>query len=204
MEYELFQSKLKPLVDCASIINIIENSSSGEHPHCMVTMWLVLKRSIEARFKRMVEKASQQDPTFQPESSTKTPTPLISKSQVQPLAPVPVPQPLFQSSSSSVLTSALAKVEASPEPPTLLCPEKEAKIECKPSANTKTDPSREHTVKRACHGCGSIEPLTGYQSHNSTCIFKTCVDPLLECTGCGARAVGRDDFCVNCKGRFEG
>ena len=204
MEYELFRSKLKPLVDCASIINIIENSSSGEHPHHTVTMGLVLKRSIEERFKRMLEKASQQDPTFQPKSSTKTPTALISESQVQPLAPVPAPQPLSQSSSSSVLTSASAKVEASPEPPTLSCPEKEAKIECKPSANTKIDPSSGRTLKRACYGCGTIEPPTGSHPHNSPCVFEENGEPPLKCTGCGNWTVGEYNFCVNCGGRFEG
>ena len=209
MEYELFRSKLKPLVDCASIINIIEGSSSGEHPHRTAAVGLILERSIEERRKRMLEKvqnSSRQDPTTQPESSTKTPTALISESPAQPLplAIIPVPQPLSQSSSSSILTSASAKVEAFPESPTISGPEKEAKIEHKPSANTKTDPSSERTVKRACYGCGTIEPPTGSHPHDSRCVFETYGEPPLKCTGCGNWTVGGYNFCINCGGRFEG
>ena len=198
MEYELFRSELKPLVDCISIINIIENSSSGEHPHRTAAVGLILERSIEERRKRMLEKvqkASRQDPTSQPESSTGTPTALISESQVQPLAPVPVP--LSLSSSSSTLAPASAQAEAPPEP------EKEAMAECKPSANTETNLSREHTVKRACYGCGNIAPYTGHQSHNSLCLLGAYNDPPLMCTGCGTLTVRRANICVKCSGKFE-
>ena len=209
MEYELFRSKLKPLVDCASIVNIIDNSSSGEHPHRTAAVGLILERSIEERRKRMLEKvqkASQPDPTSQPECSTKTPTGLTSESQLQPLplAPVPVPQPLPHSSSSSILASAPARTEALLQPSTLSEPEKEAKVEPKPLASTKTNLSGGHTVKRVCFGCGAVAPSIGCQSHNSPCFYGAHKEPPLKCTGCGTRTDRRTNFCVSCVGRFEG
>ena len=46
MEHELFQSKLKPLVDGAPLYDIIESSSLGEHPHRAAVMELILERSV--------------------------------------------------------------------------------------------------------------------------------------------------------------
>ena len=148
-----------------------------------------------------VQKASRQDATSQPQSSTGTPTGLISESQLQPLAPVPVP--LSLSSSSSTLAPASAQAEAPPEPLTLSEPEKEAMAECKPSANTEMNLSREHTVKRACYGCGNIAPYIGHQSHNPLCLLGAHNDPLLMCTGCGTPTVRRANICVKCNRKFE-
>ena len=60
MEHELFQSKLKPLVDRALISDAIESSSSGEHPHRAAAIELILERSIRDRRERVLaEEASR-------------------------------------------------------------------------------------------------------------------------------------------------
>ena len=59
MEHELFQSKLKPLVDRALISDAIESSCSGEHPHRAAAIELILERSIQDRRERVLaEQAS--------------------------------------------------------------------------------------------------------------------------------------------------
>ena len=66
MEHDLYWSKLKPLVDRTSLSSIIEGSCSGEHPHRMSAIQLVLDRSIQEHGKRMLvgmKDASQPDPT---------------------------------------------------------------------------------------------------------------------------------------------
>ena len=56
MEYELFRSKLKHQADRTLISNIIDSSSSGEHPHRSEAMALVIERSIQERRERMLKK----------------------------------------------------------------------------------------------------------------------------------------------------
>ena len=75
MEYELYQLKLKPLVKRTLVRNIIESSSTGEHPHHSVAMGLIFEKSIQEHRERMLLKAknaSQPAPT--PESKTSTET----------------------------------------------------------------------------------------------------------------------------------
>jgi len=56
MEHELFQSKLKPLVDEASVLKMIRSISSGENSHRAAAVELVLERSVQERRKRMIAK----------------------------------------------------------------------------------------------------------------------------------------------------
>ena len=87
MEHELFRSKLKSLVDRTLIPSIIEGSSSGEHPHHAVAVWLVLERSTQERRERMsrIKNASQLD--SQAERNTEVPTIAIQQDNTLPLHP---------------------------------------------------------------------------------------------------------------------
>ena len=205
MEYELFRSKLKPLVDCASIINIIENSSSGEHPHRTAVVGLILERSIEERLKRMSEKASRPDPTFQPKRSTETPTSPISR--VQPLAPISTPQLLSKPPPRSISSLISALIEASPDPLTPSEPRggTGAELPEEPPANTKTNLPDEHTVRLVCCGCnGRVSRLPPCSSHNSpVCPYLRHRAPPLKCAGCETELVRGANSCTNCHGKFE-
>ena len=126
MEFELFRSKLKPLVDHTLIPNIIESSPEGERPHHAVAIGLILEGSIQERRKRMLEKvknASRPDSTSQPDGGNEIPTASIP--QAQPLAPAP--QQLSQLS-TSVPATASAHAETAPESSTLPQPGKETEI----------------------------------------------------------------------------
>ena len=214
MEYELFRSKLKPLVDRASISDIIGTSSSGEHPHRTAAMGLLLESSIREHRHRMSEKVmdtSQSDPTSHPERSTETPTAptptalLVPTTPVQPLVPVPASQPLSQSSSNSILASASAKAEPPPDSSTLPESGKETNVGRleEPSANNKTDPPGVHTVRPACSGCGALASLFRPRSHNSSCPYQARKVPPIKCDGCGTGIVRGPKSCTNCHGEFK-
>ena len=130
MEYELFRSKLKPLVDRTLIPNIIENSSSGEHPHHAVAMGLILESSIQERRERMSKttNASQPDSTPKAEGNTE-------------IENVPIRQALLFVAVPPKLT---------PSEPRKVKPLKKLS----PPAKTTPSPSREHTVKATCVLCG--------------------------------------------------
>ena len=104
MEHELFQSKLKPLVDATLLPRTIRSSSSGESPHYAAAMALIFGRSIQERRERMLMKAKntlRSDPTTQPKNGD---APDISIPQVQyPVrTPTPTPAPAPTSTSTSV------------------------------------------------------------------------------------------------------
>ena len=194
MEYELFRSKLKPLVDRTLIPNIIESSSSGEHPHHAVAMGLILERSIQERRERMSKttNASQPDSTSsQAERNTETPS--VPIRQAQPVASVPPPQSLSQSSASLNLTSASAKTKASPDS---LTPSGSGKVgpPGKPPAKTTTNPSRGHTVGLKCIYCAM-----------GNCSLHSINRPggVLNCAGCGTELVGDARACTNCNGKSK-
>ena len=130
MEHELFQSKLKALVDRALLSDIIESSSSGEHLHRTVAIELVLERSIQERHEKelaKVKRVSQPDRAPQPKiRSTEpatTPIPKVNSPVPQPKrngevttnlipkadppVPAPVPQP---KRSTEMATTPILKV----------------------------------------------------------------------------------------------
>lgn len=204
MEFELFRSRLKPLVNRTLIPHMIEESSSGKHPHRAVAMGLILERSIQERCKRELDKvkdASPLDSTSQPERSTETPTSPIP--HVQPLSPVPTPQPLSQSSSSSEPTPASTATETAPDSPTLPEPGKDTKVGHleEPPENTGANPPRKHTVKLVCKECGATQPLFTYKFHGLVC--PRARFSVMMCSGCETKRVGNGDACTNCHGKFE-
>ena len=201
MEYELFRSKLKPLVDRASISNIIESSSSGERPHHAAAMGLILERSIQERRQRTSEKAKntpQPDSTSQPEKRTSTPTTPIPP--VQPPAPAPAPQPLSQLSSSSTPAPASTKTETSPSSSAPSEPGEETRAGRKKRyrPNTKTNSTLEHTVKMTCSWCNPQKSVVGWY-HSILCLNSSLP---LKCDGCGAANIGSAETCTGCHGWF--
>ena len=200
MEYELYRSKLKPLVDRTLIHNVIDSSSSGEHPHRWETMALVFERSIQERRERMlgeVNNVAQFGSTSQPKRSTEAPA--VPTSPVKPLTPVLTPQPPPQSSPIPVLAPASAGTEVSPDSSTLPEPRKELKVGHLdvPPANTKTNQPPKKTIGFACD-CGAIVS----KSPGLHGILCTKVSSL-KCTGCGARWAGGSLACHSCHGKPE-
>ena len=80
MEHELFHSKFKHLVERSSLLDIIEDSPSGENPHRAAAMELIFDKAIDDCRERVfarVDKSPPADSTVQPNSSGKE-TPLLS------------------------------------------------------------------------------------------------------------------------------
>ena len=92
MEHELFQSKLKPLVDANLLSKIIGSSSSGESPHRTAAMELIFERSIQERRERTlarVRESPQPGPVPEPKRRSEK-----SNAPIQPAdAPIPAPAP---------------------------------------------------------------------------------------------------------------
>jgi len=198
MQHELFQSKLKPLVDRALIPSIIESSSLGKHPHHSVAMGMIfekliqhrLERSIQELPKKILKKKKKRDPTSQPDRSAETLTAPIP--QVEFLAPICVPPLLSQSSPSSVLES--TETEPSPD-----APKPGDETEAQPPGK-QTNPSHEHTVKLICSCCGTvaIRGLFGLW-------WRSCghTASTLKCTGCMTESKGvHTAACTNCCRQF--
>jgi len=128
MEHELFQSKLKPLVDVTLLPRTIRGSSSGESPHRTAAMGLIFRRSIQERHERVSTKTKntlRSDPTTQPKSSDVLGTSIPQvQSPIRTLptpapAPTPTPVPVPLPSPSSPNPS--ADSSARPTPPSVKC-----------------------------------------------------------------------------------
>jgi hypothetical protein len=202
MEHDLFWSRLKPLVDRASISNLIESSCSGEHSHRTAAMELVLERSIQERRKRALVKvkdASQPDPTPQHQSSEALAPQLRSPTPV----PVPTPQPPSQSTSSPVVALASAKTEVPQDPST---PPEHGRetggVQGQDPARNKTESlNLQHTVGLTCADCGAKRSPSHFQFH-LICPHTSTFAGHFKCDGCGTTRVGAIGFCTNCKGIF--
>lgn len=59
MQHKLFYSKLRPLVEGHSLLEIIRSSSSGENPHRSAAMELIFERSIQEHRERAVAKVKK-------------------------------------------------------------------------------------------------------------------------------------------------
>jgi len=117
MEHELFQSRLKPLVDATLLPKTIRSSSSGESPHYTAAMALIFGRSIQERRERVftnVESTRRSDPTIQPRSSE---APDISIPQVQSPVRTPAPTPAPAPAPTSTPTPTPAPQLPSPSLP---------------------------------------------------------------------------------------
>ena len=191
MEYELFRSKLKPLVNRALIPNIIESSSSGERPHHKVAIGLVLERSIKERRERMskIKNTSQPDSTSQVERNADNPAAPISQAQCP--ASVSAPQRLSQSSSGSDIGPASVTSSTPSEPG-------KGELSEKPPATTTTNPSREHIVELTCAECGATGRCSGSWPHGPGCRGSA-----FKCAGCGTQWIRGANTCTNCHGKFD-
>jgi len=147
MEHELFQSKLKPLVDTTSIPRTIRSSSSGETPHYTAVMGLIFGRSIQERRERVFTKAKntlRSDPITQPKSSN---IPDISTPPVQPLVRTPAPTPAPASASIPATVPAPQLPSPSPPNPSVDLPPRPASpsVECEVSLGSPTLSARQIT-----------------------------------------------------------
>lgn len=201
MEHELFQSKLKPLVDRALLSDMIESSSSGEHPHRTAAVELILERSIQERRERMsakVESDLQPDLVPEPKRTTTTPIP-----EAKP--PAPAPQLPFQPSSSSVPTLTSAKNETSPNSSSSSKPARKAKATGRegPPAHTKVHPGPpDVVVELVCGGCRINH------SRSKLCIGLFCPScptgwDIMKCVRCGTIRTEKGETCTNCHGKFK-
>ena len=204
MEHELSQSRFKPLVEGGLLSDIIESSSTGEHPHRAVVMELILERSIQRRCKGVLPKVKdnpQPDSISPSKGSSEVPNTPVQ--QVLPSSPSAAQQLQPQSSSNFFLTSALTVNDPLPGPSTLSEPPRKTKeaTHDQPPANTKANPSQEHTVELVCSRCGSKPRLTWAVFRCTSCPGKTC--DIMKCSCCGTTRVAGTHDCSNCYGKFK-
>lgn len=152
MEHELFQSKLKPLVDTALLSKMIRSSSSGKNPHRAAAMELIFERSIRERHQRVstkVRNTLQLDPTPQGKEINNAPCATVLQLQPHALPPAPQsPSHLLSNTNANPLTkliSSFATYEASPDSSTSSNPAENAKVVQyeEPSTNANAESSRE-------------------------------------------------------------
>ena len=202
MEHELFQSKLKPLVDSALIPYMIENSSSGEHPYRTAALELILERSIQERRKRILEKARrdtpQQDPPPQPKPSSTVLKAPIQQPQPQPpsgfiahyFAPrnVPAPTKVEASPGSSTVSKTAVKTEVAQHK--------------EPPVGTPEPVPSEDVVELVCMGCGVKQWRHGLASglYCASCPRSSSV---MRCVGCGTVRTESIKICTNCRKKFK-
>ena len=196
MEHEMFQSKLKPLVDDAVFSEIVEGSSLGEQPYRAEAMKLVLEGSIRERRKRMVAtKNPQPDSTTRPKRGKKK-----RDIPIQPPVPAPPPQESPQLPSDPIAAHTSGIDGASPESSTLPKPPGKSKTQHEKSpAISKGNLFSERTVELVCSQCGlerhPFRPM-------SNCL---CEEPhVMKCSECGTTRAGRVDTCTGCHGKFMG
>ena len=207
MEYELFQSELKPSVDGALISSMIRNSSSGLHSHRAATMELILERSIHDRRERMLAKAKNSlpsDPAPQPKSGAPDiPTPQVKSLTPATASPRRPPSRSLPNDTTGVVAPASANHEPSQVPSAPSKPTK--KVEGgheEPPADVKTNPSpSEDFVELVCCKCDVKQPRTGLYGGTGCSL---CFLPWpMNCTGCGICRVSSVDACTNCHGKFK-
>lgn len=202
MEYKLYHSKLKPLVNRTLIRNVIESSSTGEYPHHSVAMELIIEKSIQEHRKKILKAKNGSKPASAPRPKTSTKAPTAPTPQAKPPAPVPAPRSVSQSSSSSALVSAPAKVQALTDSSTPSEPRKKTKpvyLE-EPPTYPRPDSPCYHVVDLRCSSCKSITSLSGKRLlHRINHPGKKS----LECGSCGIECVHGTYACVKCRGRLE-
>jgi len=211
MEYELFQSKLKPSIDGALISGIIRSSSSGLNPHRTAVMELIIGGSIQERRERMFEKAKnspRSDPTPQAKRTSEAPNTPIP--EAQPLAPAPASRSLPNAATGTNPASASAKYNASPDSSALSGPKTEKKRATrseKPPADVKTNlsPSKDF-VELECEGCHLKRLRSLPWGVSCPGCFLTSLKSgknRMKCVGCGTIWVDDVDACTGCHRTFE-
>ena len=208
MEHELFQSKLKPSVDGASILDILRSSSSGQNSHRTAAMELVLEKSIQERRERISAKAKNSlrpDPTPQPKETNEArnnPSP-----GVQSTTPASAPQPslflrLSTIGNASKRESASANCEASQVSSKPVTKTKVVRREDLPVDTTTSLPPSEEFVRLECRSCGDKERRSRLQFgiYCSSCLG---LSGIMKCGGCGTLRVENVVACSNCRRKFK-
>ena len=204
MEHELFQSKLKHLVDGALLSRIIESSSTGEHPHRTAAMELVIERSVRDRRERMVAKSentSRPDPTPQPQGG--------NIQQVQPPAAVRVPAPQLssQSSNNNHLDGRQEPTPIKSEVPsssgTLPKTTNSGGVAERLRAAVLTDPPPpEVLVELVCMSCG-VKQRRGILESGIDCSRCPKSSSVVRCVCCGTIRSKNRRKCTHCHGKFR-
>ena len=219
MEYDLFRSKLKPLVDDALIPHFIESSSSGDHPHRMATVGLIIAGSVQGRRKRMASKAknntARPDSTSPPRGDNET-----SRGPIQQVPPpAPEPQPQYQPSGfvARYLIRGVTKQEAPPCPPAVAEPAKKAvaaqreepakkpvavQREEPPIDGKVNQPPSEIFVELVCMNCGIKQRRKRLKAgiYCNSCPRSSSV---MRCVGCGTDRAENVKTCTNCHKGFQ-
>ena len=207
MEHELFQSKLKHLVDGALLSKIIESSSTGEHPHRTAAMELVIERSVRDRRERMLAKSentSRPDPTPQPQGG--------NIQQAQPPAAVRVPAPQLSSQSSNNSRAnhldgrqepTAIKSEVSSSSGTLPKTTNSGGVAERLRAVVLTDPPPpEVLVELVCMSCG-VKQRRGSLESGVDCSRCPKSSSVIRCVCCGTIRTQHRGKCAHCHGRFR-
>ena len=209
MEHELFQSKLKPSVDVASLSGILRSSSSGQNSHRMAAMELILERSIQERRERIsakVKASLRSDPTPQPkETNEARNSPTLG---VQSTTPASAPQqPQFSLLNALVgnaprLESASANCEASQDSQKTARKSKVARRKDL-SVNTETNPPpSEDVVQLACRIC-DVKQLRSRIRSGLYCSSCTGSLAVMRCVGCRILRISDVVTCTNCNKKFQ-
>ena len=211
MEHELFQSKLKPSVDCALLSDVIRSSSSGQNSHRTAAMELLFERSVRACRERAFTKVKgvRPDPTLQPTMTHEAPS--MSTPQIQSPTPPTALQPTSPSLpdvNTGIIMSpipAVTKHEVSQDSPTLSkTPQKvkEATQHEEPPADAKINASSSEEIPQlTCQGCG-VKQLRSHLRcgiYCDWCPFRQ----VMKCVGCGTRRVRDVEACTKCHKKFK-
>ena len=212
MEHELFQSKLKPLVDDPLLSNIIRSSSSGEYSHRAAAMGLVFERSIQERRERdssKVKDSLQPDPAPQLKGNEPRKAPIPPAELSIPTSTLPLPPQPSPNASTDVPARPVPSFATHEAPQNILTLSKPAEKANKgtrrkePQADAKANPPpSEDTTRLACPWCGAKQRRSDLRSGGGcgSCPgwFKT-----MSCVGCGGVRVGNTEACINCHRKFE-
>jgi len=203
MEYELFQSKLKPSVDGALVSDIIRSSSSGENSHRMAAMELLFERSIQARRDMvMKDKVSLRlDPTpWQP--VTTEPLNVFGMEKQSPITRPPsesLPKAVTDPAPASVKCEASQDSPAPSEPANRI--KKGAQREDPPADTVTNASSSEGVVDLACPVCYAVQPRKFLRS-GVYCHWCFMLNRM-KCADCGTIRVTNVEACTKCHKKFK-
>ena len=208
MEYELFRSKLKPLIETGLLSKTIQSSSSGANPHQASVIELIFERSIQERRERMLTEAKSK-----PAKSADVPDVCVAKARPPVPAPIPAPQPPPQPLPNDVATGPVswfvlpaAGHEAPPDPPTTWRSTKQhppGVSPVGPSSWIKANPTPlEVDIHAECPRCNTRQ-LRNQLPFGVYCT--TCLGPMvvMRCSGCKITRARNTEACTSCQKKFK-
>ena len=208
MEYELFRSKLKPLIETGLLSKTIQSSSSGVNPHQASVIELIFERSIQERRERMLTEVKSK-----PKKSGGVPDASVAKARPPVLAPIPAPQPPPQPLPNDVATGLVPRFvlpaaghEGPPDPPTTWRPTKQSKKAVQreePTAGVKANPTPlEGDIHAECPRCNTRQ-LRNQLPFGVYCT--TCLGPMvvMRCSGCKMTRARNTEACTGCQKKFK-